>query len=163
MKSLYFLILFFWLSCKTSPKVQPELVWGYSGWGVSPDKIQNPISLSKEEKLDYFYMVVKGKAASRAVEVNSPSFMESTCKLSALKENQEQLISQTIFSTNPKLAQDAAFLEKIKQEFFKNSKPSLAYCRGTGTEETYATCDCVIYLFFEGGKEALKKAISTLK
>lgn len=162
MKNLVIIIFLFFGACQTR-KIKPtELVWGYSGWGVGPEKIQNPISLSKEEKLEYFYIVGGGKALPRAIEVDSHSFMESTCKLSALKENQEALFLKAVQSADSKAAKNTALLEKSK-EIFKESFPKVAYCRPTGTNDKYTTCDCVIYIFFEGGKEALTKALSNLK
>ncbi len=161
---LFILIIFNTFGCKTSSEINPhDLVWGYSGWGVSPNKIQNPVNLSKEEKLEYFYMVAGGKALSRAIEVDSHSFMESTCKISALKDNHDKLITQAILSVNPKFAQDSAFLKKAKDSFFDSKKSELAYCRPTGTGEKYSTCDCVIYINYEGGKEALEKSLQSLK
>lgn len=154
-----FLFVFIILGCKSSTKINPnELVWGYSGWGVSPDKIQNPISLSKDENLEYFYMVAGGKALPRAIELDSQSFMESTCKISALRENTDQIMSLAILSVKPKAAKDSALMQKGK-EVLKEKQPNIAYCRPTGSGDKYSTCDCVIYIKYDGGQESLKKAL----
>lgn len=153
---IMFLILVIVLGCKSSSN--KELVWGYSGWGVSPDKIQSPLAYSKEEKLEYFYMVASGKALARAIEVDSLSFMESTCKISALKENTDQIMSLAILSVNPKAAQDSAVMQKGK-EALKEIQPNIAYCRPTGSENKYSSCDCVIYIKYVGGQESLKRVL----
>lgn len=163
MKKYLFIIVIILANCKSSPKIKPnELTWGYNGWGVSPDKIQNPISLSKDEKMEYFYMVGGGKAFPRAVEVDSQSFMESTCKLSALKENTDQIMSLAILSVEPKAAQNKALMDKSK-ELLKSLQPQNAYCRATGAGDKYSTCDCVLYIKYEGGKEALAKEVQKFK
>lgn len=162
-KYLFGLFVIFVLQCQGTKVRSNQLAWGYNGWGVAPDKIQNPVNLSKEEKLEYFYIVAKGNAIPRAIEVDSHSFMESTCKISALRDNEEELFKQIIFSVDPKSAQNTAVLQKAKSKLFTSKKGEIAYCRPTGTGDKYTTCDCVIYLKYEGGRETLKKELKTLQ
>lgn len=154
----FFIInLFLILNCANMSKTQRKLTWGYSGWGVDPANLQNP-NFQNTTELDWFYIVAPGKALPRAIELDSPSFMESTCKISALKGNQANLIQQAILSVNPKASQDIE-LQKRGEEILQNTEKGTAFCRPTGEAQKYSTCECVIFLKFSGGKQALQEKL----
>lgn len=156
---VFFLFLIF-IQCSGNAlkRSAGNLTWGYTGWGIDPENIQNPIIPTGKEKLDWFYMIAPGKALSRSIEINSPSFMESTCKLSAVKDNQNKLLEETLASVNLKVRTDAD-LRKKGEEILKDTEKGTALCRPTGEAEKYTTCDCVIFLKYDGGKQALSEKL----
>jgi hypothetical protein len=160
MKHVILLILLtFVLGCASALKrAGSNLAWGYKGWGIDPENIQNPTIPTGKEQLNWFYLIAPGKALPRAIEVDSPSFMEKTCALSAIKDNQSKLIQEAALSIFPKNKDNADFLKKA-EDLLANSDKGSAMCRPTGEGEKYNTCDCVIFLKFEGGKAALTTAL----
>jgi hypothetical protein len=84
--------------------------------------------------------------------------MESTCKISALKDNQTKLVEETLASVNIKVKTDAEFRKK-GDEVLKDTERGTAMCRPTGEAEKYNTCDCVIFLKYAGGKPALSEKL----
>lgn len=169
MRLLSILILLFTLSCKSGKErnvIDPMNIpnkfsaFSYVGWGVDPSFVQKgELPLRPVEK-DWFYMVVPGRAIARSIELNSPTYMQSSCKLSALKENQKKLFQSAVLSANPKW-KDAPDLEKKSFDLLSKEKTEALICKPTGDlGANYKTCECLIYVMYKGGKDELVKKIN---
>ncbi len=168
MRLLSILILLFTLSCKSGQErnvidpvnVPNKLsVFSYVGWGVNPSFVEKgELPLGPAEK-DWFYMVVPGKAIPRSIELNSPTYMQSSCKLSAMKENQKKLYQDAVLSANAKW-KGAPDLEKKSFDLLSKEKTEALVCKPTGDMgANYKSCECLIYVMFKGGKEELAKKV----
>jgi hypothetical protein len=128
----------------------PEL----TGWGPNPEKIKAGTFDISDISQDWFYKKFQSKAVARSIEVKSNSFMESTCKKSALNDNKENIIIAAISSVDPSKVSLSNSFEQDKKniEIFK--------CVGTGLTYTFSDCECVIFFKYPGGKSELQKKLS---
>lgn len=163
-KIITLLLLILLTSCKSKDLVDVRNLsnisgLSYTGWGVDPELVEKgQIPLAPLEK-NWFYSNASGKALSRAVEMNSPTYMQTTCKLSAIKENQKRLYKEAVISANSKWNS----LPDVEQKAFdllSKEKTDSVLCKPTGDlGANYKTCECLIYVMFKGGKEELAKKL----
>ncbi|MCB1176723.1 MAG: hypothetical protein KDK36_03995 [Leptospiraceae bacterium] len=164
MRYLLLLLLLSFMNCNSAPKKDRNLIdekevlstWNVSGWNIDPEMIKkneipgNPVSMEK----DWFYFFASGKALDRAVELKSPSYMKSSCKISAIKENKNEIFKNALVSANEKWKNSPLIDSKVK-EIFDTEKLDSLVCKATDEEKSYKTCECVIYFMYKGGKESL--------
>lgn len=136
----------------------PSVPVADDGWGMGYKKIVD----GKEVSLDGFWYTKKysAKANTRSVELKSPSFMESSCRRSVLKENSKRVVESALSSLSsdikPEKVQDVS--SKIVKEQSKNFE--ISGCIATSAEKTFSECECALSFKPEGGKETLLKQLN---
>ncbi len=116
-----------------------------NGWGVNPESvITGNLSLESLNQ-DWFYKKFSSKPLSRAVELKSESFIQSSCKKNSFLENSEILILEA-FKTSSSTKSDF----EIKKEDKENVQViKCVYLN--------SNCECILSFNVKGGQEALKK------
>lgn len=135
-------------------------VWNREGWGGEPDKYINGEDRFLIESGEYYYKRVFAKPTARSVELNSPSYMQSTCKINASRYNLDAILESMYMS----VVIDK--LDKEKNEHITSLVDSgndlkadvnSLVCRPMEDENWASGCECVIYVHYKGGKEAVYK------
>ncbi|MDX1961147.1 MAG: hypothetical protein SFU98_21435 [Leptospiraceae bacterium] len=169
MKNIVFVLLLL-IFCKTDeqiiqPKNSAKLVetrnnWGYSGWGGSPKNWKKKTNLDEVEisGVDWYYTITTGKASHRSVELKSLNYRLATCKISAVKDNIDLIIFEVGKSIHRDLKIESPMYQSLKEEL-KDKELGSVECKSLTDEEEFKSCDCVVYIKYEGGKSALKKKI----
>lgn len=158
----------------------PEEFLNYTGWGGSPDEISNGKHPSKGEPKEYYYLKIIAKASAKSIEQNSFAMMMSTCYESAKTNGVYDIFSKFM---------DAVLLEYSPEErsgtitYSYPERGILYTCRYGKTENglavkeckgqmkdfgvaicgpkdgSWASCECLSYVKFSGGKAMLSKRI----
>jgi hypothetical protein len=133
------------------------------GWGVNPRELANAKDVKSLSESNWYTKKYSGKASSRAIELKSPSYMESSCKLAVKKENSKPLIESSYSSLGVDLKPEAISLlsAKITKEDLKNIEVN--NCIPTSPEKTFSECECSLSYKVEGGKKAILDKVNLLK
>lgn len=136
--------------------------WGHEGWGGNPEILMSGGNIEESSEKNWFYKVVSSEASDRAKKLKSPSYIEFTCKNSARKDKSNELID-SLYSS---IVENPANLEenqKIKN-YILNSKTGVkvANCRSTSKDINFSTCECILYIEYQGGKEIIKKKVAEM-
>lgn len=135
-------------------------VWNYEGWGNNPEDYLKGEDMFSVESGDYYYKKVIGSASHRAIELNSPSYMQSTCKINAGKQNHNSILESMYNSVLVDRINEKKN-ENIKQlvELSSDIRVEPLLCRAIGKGATFTQCECVVYIQYKGGKEEAYKDI----
>ncbi len=135
-------------------------VWNHEGWAGKPEDFLNGEDMFSIESGDHYYKKAIGSASSRSIELNSPSYMQSTCKINASKNN----LNSTLESLYKSVLIDRENEEKngnikklIDVSGDLEARPLL--CRPIGKGAKFTECECIVYIYYKGGKEEAYKDI----
>lgn len=133
------------------------------GWGVNPRELANAKDVASLSDTNWYTKKYSGKANSRSIELKSPSYMESSCKLAVKKENGKSLIESSYSSVGVDIKPESlsALSAKITKEDFKNIEVN--NCIPTSPEKTFSECECSLSYKVEGGKKAILEKVNLLK
>ncbi len=132
------------------------------GWGVNPRESSNVKDVNGITDVSWYTKKYSGKAASRSIELKSPSYMESSCKQTVKKENGKSLIESAFLSLGSEIKPETivSLVSKISKDDLQ--KIEVSNCKPTSAEKTFSECECSLSYKAEGGKKALMEKIIPL-
>ncbi|MDX1957638.1 MAG: hypothetical protein SFU98_03645 [Leptospiraceae bacterium] len=168
---------------KTNPKIIDSSQRGTGidssqGWGGSPKSLNENSSELKE----YFYVLVKAKASSKAILANSNTLMQSTCvdaaKLTGLDKIFANFMNAYFLNSPPEESRGTVKLSipetgahyTCKYSPSEDGKIYNRECKGflkdygisacASIGDSWSECQCLAYIKFPGGKDSINNRLS---
>lgn len=147
------------------PKTK-KTFWQQEGWNVQPEILASasiPASIPANSSKEWYYKRVLSQATPRSIELKSPSYIEFTCKNTARKERSKKLLD-SLYGSLVKNPADLETNQKIRDLVLQSDGDvQIADCRPVEGSADFAKCECMLYLPFKGGEQAIRQKIATLK
>lgn len=129
----------------TNMKARITSVDDLNGWGANSESVlAGNLGLDSLNQ-DWYYKKFTVKPITRAVELKSDSFIQSSCKRNSLSENSESLILEAFKTSNT---------SKTDFEISKEDKENVQVVKCVYLN---SNCECILSYNYKGGIEALKK------
>ncbi len=135
-------------------KQKPFDVWTFQGWGGEPSDLSAKLETSANK--NYFFKKYSSKPSETAVASKSPSFMESSCKMNAIKTNKKKFFTEVYSASLPSEKVSTG----VKIPSIENKSVESATCKPTGENQSFTSCECLLYVKIDGGKDAVVKKFS---
>lgn len=132
-------------------------LWTFQGWGGSPSDLN--AKLESAPMKNWYYKKYSSNASKTAVESKSPSFMESTCKLSAIQSNKQKIFSDVYNSSLPK----DKLKEGMKIPSIESNDVQSVACKPTDEKQSFASCECILFVKIDGGKDSVLKMAESIQ
>jgi len=172
---------FFIFAMAAAMSAEPaDSFWNFQGWAGKPDAVEQgklPSSLKPE---DYFYSPIETKGAPGAIAAHDPEKIMRSCRMAAKVTGPtaiyEKFMQGALNSISPPDSKgtvrllDSKGAQTYQCDFYRSPGLSLTRCAGkisngilacrlkTKDQENsqYGVCQCIAYIYFEGGRDSLK-------
>jgi hypothetical protein len=169
---------------KTTARGFHKSIYEKEGWGGPPETITDGNDPFDDSSKEYFYKRIQSHASAKALELNSPALLLSSCqdaaKLTGFEESFRSFINHYLKENSPEENRGRITYNNTSRATHysckygpdENKNPVAKECRGfikdhglavcwpKGESKSWATCECLTYIKVEGGQNKLRTMIN---